>query len=62
MDTTGPGERSFSFSVSNGDTFRITSCREVLGLGENGVTSYVDTGKTLGDLLGRTSDGAGLNA
>ena len=25
------------------------------------MTSYVDTGKTLGDLLGRTSDGAGLN-
>ncbi len=62
MDTTGPGERSFSFSASNGDTFRITSpVGEVLGLGENGVTSYVDTGKTLGDLLGRTSDGAGLN-
>ena len=62
MDTTGPGERSFSFSLSNGDTFRITSpVGEVLGLGENGVTSYVDTGKTLGDLLGRTSDGAGLN-
>ena len=62
MDTTGPGELSFSFSVSNGDTFRITSpVGEVLGLGENGVTSYVDTGKTLGDLLGRTSDGAGLN-
>ena len=62
MDTTGPGERSFSFSVSNGDTFRITSpVGEVLGLGENGVTSYVDTGKTLGDLLGRTSDGAVLN-
>lgn len=62
MDTTGPGERSFSFSVSNGDTFRITSpVGEVLGLGENGVTSYVDTGKPLGDLLGRTSDGAGLN-
>ena len=62
MDTTGPGERSFSFSVSNGDTFRITSpVGEVLGLGENGVTSYVDTGKILGDLLGRTSDGAGLN-
>ena len=62
MDTTGPGERSFSFSVSNGDTFRITSpVGEVLGLGENGVTSYVDTGKTLGHLLGRTSDGAGLN-
>ena len=62
MDTTGPGERSFSFSVSNGDTFRITSpVGEVLGLGENGVTSYVDTGKTLGDLLGRTNDGAGLN-
>lgn len=62
MDTTGPGERSFSLSVSNGDTFRITSpVGEVLGLGENGVTSYVDTGKTLGDLLGRTSDGAGLN-
>ena len=62
MDTTGPGERSFSFSVSNGDTFRITSpVGEVLGLGENGVTSYVDTGKTWGDLLGRTSDGAGLN-
>ena len=62
MDTTGPGERSFSFSVSNVDTFRITSpVGEVLGLGENGVTSYVDTGKTLGDLLGRTSDGAGLN-
>lgn len=43
------GKESFSFSVSNGDTFRITSpVGEVLGLGENGVTSYVDTGKTLG--------------
>ena len=55
------GKESFSFSVSNGDTFRITSpVGEVLGLGENGVTSYVDTGKTLGDLLGkdlRGSDG-----
>ena len=59
MDTTGPGERSFSFSVSNGDTFRITSpVGEVLGLGENGVTSYVDTGKTLGDLLGKDLGGS----
>ena len=62
MDTTGPGERSVSFRVSSGGTFGRTSpVGEVLGLGENGVTSYVDTGKTLGDLLGRTSDGAGLN-
>lgn len=53
---------SFTFKVDGGNTFRITSpVGEVLGLGENGVTSYVDTGKTLGDLLGRTSDGAGLN-
>ena len=47
------------FSVSNGDTFRITSpVGEVLGLGENGVTSYVDTGKTLGDLLGKDLGGS----
>ena len=53
------GKESFSFSVSNGDTFRITSpVGEVLGLGENGVTSYVDTGKTLGDLLGKDPGGS----
>ena len=53
------GNESFSFSVSNGDTFRITSpVGEVLGLGENGVTSYVDTGKTLGDLLGKDLGGS----
>ncbi|WP_195308529.1 flagellar filament capping protein FliD [Flavonifractor plautii] len=53
------GKESFSFSVSNGDTFRITSpVGEALGLGENGVTSYVDTGKTLGDLLGKDLGGS----
>lgn len=53
------GKESFSFSVSNGNTFRITSpVGEVLGLGENGVTSYVDTGKTLGDLLGKDLGGS----
>ena len=53
------GKESFSFSVSNGDTFRITSpVGEVLGLGENGVTSYVDTVKTLGDLLGKDLGGS----
>ena len=53
------GKDSFSFNVSNGDTFRITSpVGEVLGLGENGVTSYVDTGKTLGDLLGKDLGGS----
>lgn len=53
------GKESFSFSVSNGDTFRSTSpVGEVLGLGENGVTSYVDTGKTLGDLLGKDLGGS----
>ena len=53
------GKESFSFSVSNGDTFRITSpVGEVLGLGENGETSYVDTGKTLGDLLGKDLGGS----
>ena len=53
------GKESFSFSVSNGDTFRITSpVGEGLGLGENGVTSYVDTGKTLGDLLGKDLGGS----
>ena len=53
------GKESFSFSVSNGDTFSITSpVGEVLGLGENGVTSYVDTGKTLGDLLGKDLGGS----
>ena len=53
------GKESFSFSVSNGDTFRITSpVGEVLGLGETGVTSYMDTGKTLGDLLGKDLGGS----
>ena len=53
------GKESFSFSVSNGDTFRITSpVGEVLGLCENGGTSYVDTGKTLGDLLGKDLGGS----
>ena len=57
--TDADGKESFSFSVSNGDTFRITSpVGEVLGLGENGVTSYVDTGKTLGDLLGKDLGGS----
>ena len=43
MDTTGPGERSFSFSVSNGDTFRIT------GAGLNGLTGG-ELAKAIGDV------------
>ena len=50
---------SFTFKVDKGSTFSITSpVSDVLGLGENGVTSYVDTSKTLGDLLGTDLGGS----
>ena len=50
---------SFTFKVDKGSTFSITSpVSDVLGLGENGVSSYVDTSKTLGDLLGTDLGGS----
>lgn len=46
------------FDVGKGNTFAIQSdMGEVLGLGENGVSSYVNTSQTLEDLLGTDGNG-----
>nr|WP_325213236.1 flagellar filament capping protein FliD [uncultured Oscillibacter sp.] len=45
----------FQFQASKGSTFSVNSSKgEVLGFGESGrVTSYLNTGKTLGEILGK---------
>ncbi len=41
------------FTVAEGSSLSVTSTAgKALGLGDNGLTSYLNTGKTLGDLLG----------
>lgn len=43
-----------SFEVANGSTFSITSeAGKALGFGDNGVSTYLNTGKTLGELVGK---------
>jgi len=45
----------FSVDEKSGSSLRVTSkAGELLGLGERGVSNYLDTGKTLGELLDKT--------
>ena len=56
VSATADGE--LQFDVGRGNTFAIKSdMGEVLGLGENGVSSYVNTSQTLEDLLGTDGNG-----
>lgn len=66
--TLGSDPNAFGFQVGEGDTFSISSEKtgvgEVLfGAGNDGLTTYLDTGRTLGELLqgdsGRKVLGAG---
>lgn len=44
---------TLSFQVAEGSSLSVTSeASEALGLGKSGLTSYVNAGKTLGELLG----------
>ena len=46
-------DNKMSFEVASGSTLSVTSeAGEAMGLGDVGLTSYLNTGKTLGDLLG----------
>ena len=50
---TTDANNALTFQVANGNTLSVnSSVNELLGLGENGLTSYLDTSRTLGDLLG----------
>lgn len=54
-------DNTLSFDVASGSTLSVTSeAGEAMGLGDVGLTSYLNTGKTLGDLLG--TDMGGLDA
>ena len=45
--------KTLSFNIASGSTLSVTSeAGEAMGLGDVGLTSYLNTGKTLGDLLG----------
>lgn len=58
---TTDANNALTFQVANGNTLSVnSSVNELLGLGENGLTSYLDTSRTLGDLLG--DDMKGLTA
>lgn len=47
-----------SFEVAEGSSLSVTSeASEALGLGKSGLTSYVNAGKTLGELLGDNMGG-----
>lgn len=53
--------KTISFDVASGSTLSVASeAGEAMGLGDVGLTSYLNTGKTLGDLLG--ADMGGLDA
>lgn len=53
---------ALQFDVGSGNTFSIQSdMGEVLGLGESGLTSYVNTRSTLGELLGDDMGGLVAN-
>lgn len=46
-------DNTLSFQVAEGSSLSVTSeAGEALGLGKSGLTSYVNAGKTLGELLG----------
>ena len=53
------GKLSFDVAANSGSTLKVTSGAKELGLG-SGVSNYLDTSKTLGDLLGEDAfkDGA----
>ena len=60
VEATADGE--LQFKVGSGNTFAIQSdMGEVLGLGESGLTSYVNTRSTLGELLGDDMGGLVAN-
>lgn len=49
---------TLSFQVAEGSSLSVTSeAGEALGLGKSGLTSYVNAGKTLGELLGDNMGG-----
>ena len=49
---------TLSFQVAEGSSLSVTSeASEALGLGKSGLTSYVNAGKTLGELLGDNMGG-----
>lgn len=49
---------TLSFKVAEGSSLSVTSeASEALGLGKSGLTSYVNAGKTLGELLGDNMGG-----
>lgn len=51
-------DNKLSFTVANGSTLSVTSeVGETLGLGTSGLSSYLNTGKTLEDLLGKNMGG-----
>lgn len=51
-------DKTLSFDVASGSTLSVTSeVGEAMGLGDVGLTSYLNTGKTLGDLLGTDMGG-----
>lgn len=53
--------KTLSFNIASGSTLSVTSeAGEAMGLSKVGLTSYLNTGKTLGDLLG--TDMGGLDA
>lgn len=50
--------KTLSFNIASGSTLSVTSeVGEAMGLGDVGLTSYLNTGKTLGDLLGADMGG-----
>lgn len=52
------GAKTLSFDIASGSTLSVTSeAGEAMGLGDVGLTSYLNTGKTLGDLLGSNMGG-----
>lgn len=59
--TLGYENNKLSFTVSNGSTFSVTSSdtvvKSIMGLGESGLSSYINTSKTLGEMFGSTEDG-----
>lgn len=49
----GNDGNKLTFKVAEGSSLTMTSAAgKAMGLGENGLTSYLNTGRTLGDLLG----------
>lgn len=52
-DGLGNAINKLSFEVDKGDTLSVTSgAKKALGLGDDGLTNYLNTSKKLGDILG----------